>query len=597
MVRPATTTYEFGPFRLEVEGRRLLRDGAPVHLTSKLFDILLMLLGNAGEVVRKEDLLREVWADSFVEENNLTVSMSALRRTLGEKRGEHLYIETVPKRGYRFVARVARPPAENAGPAEGAAGVRAGTSQSRREAVGALAVLPFVNVGGDQELEYLSDGVTEHIIFSLSRQPQFRVMARATVFRYKGSELDARQIGRELGVQAVVVGALRQLGGRVHLSAELVDVGDGSQVWGERYDRPASDVLKVQEEVASEISEKLSSRVLSDEGPGPLQSQTRDPEAHRLYLKGRYFWYRRTLKDVDRAVRYFEEAVSLDPKYALAHAGLADCYISLVYLNALSVDSGLPAIRRAADEALALDETLAEAHSALGFVELMLLNWREAERELARAIELNPNLAIARSRYSTLLALRGRAEEAVAQVDRALLLDPLSPALRVNAARALYYARHYERAAEECREAIDIEPNTATAYGVLSIVYERMGRHEEAIAEIRKAVAMMENDPEPLGILGYLCAISGRRAEARRVLNRMLKLSEQKYVSSFFVAFVYAGLGEKARAIESLERACEERSYVQLLAMSPLFDSLRSDPAFADMLRRTGLAPDDVQAP
>ena len=594
MPRPAAKIYEFGPFRLEEEGRRLLRDGAPLHLTSKLFDILLMLLRKPGEVVRKEDLLREVWSDSFVEDNNLTVSMSALRKVLGEKRGEHLYIETVPKRGYRFITRVEQILTGSVGKDEGG---RAAAAPTRREAVGALAVLPFVNAGGEQELDYLSDGITEHIIFSLSRLPQFRVMARSTVYRYKGSGLDARQIGRELSVQAVVVGALRQGGGRLHLSAELVDVGDGSQIWGERYERPLSDVLMVQEEVASAVCDRLSSRVLKGAAPGQLQSQTRDPEAHRLYLKGRYFWYRRTLKDVDRAVRYFEEAVEHDPRYALAYAGLADCYISLVYLNALTVDGGLPEIRRAAGEALALDETLAEAHSSLGFVELMALNWREAEREFARAIELNPNLAIARSRYSTLLALRGRAEEAVAQVDRALLLDPLSPALRVNAARALYYARRYERAAEECREALDIEPNTASAYGVLSIVYERLGLYEEAIAEIRKAVAMMEDDAEPLAILSYLCAVSGRPAEARRGLERMLKLSGQRYVSPFFIAFVYAALGEKARAFQWLERACEERSYVQLLAMSPLFDSLRSDPAFAELLRRVGLAPEGDPAP
>lgn len=591
MTRPEATIYEFGPFRLEADGRRLLRDGSPVRLTAKLYDILLMLLRSQGEVVRKEDLLREVWSDSFVEENNLTVSISALRKILGEKHGEHPYIETVTKRGYRFVARVGRVREGGVGPAEGAPGRVVAPAGARREAVGALAVLPFVNAGDDQRLEYLSDGITEHIILSLSRLPQLRVMARSTVFRYKGSELDARQVGRELGVQAVVVGALRQFNGRLHLSAEMVDVGDGSQIWGEHYDRPVSDALKVQEEIASEISEKLSGRVTSEERLRLVRSHTRDPEAYRLCLKGLYFWNRRMLKDVSRAVRYFEEAINLDPGYALAYVGLADCYISLVFLNALPVDTGLPAIRRAATEALALDDTLAEAHAVLGYVEMIACNWREAEGEYARAVRLNPNIAITRGRYSFLLAIIGKVEEAVAEIDRALALDSLSLAVRANAARALYYLGRYERAAEQCREALDIEPRFGSAHGILSLIYERQGRHDEALAEIRKAVGMMRGNPEPLAILGYMCAVSGRRREARRVLDKMLKLAEQRYISPLFIAMVYAALGDKGRAYEWLEAACEERSYIQLLALSPVFDSLRSDPPFADMLRRIGLDP------
>lgn len=589
VVKPEPMIYEFGPFRLEADARRLLRDGAPIHLTVKLFDILLMLLRNPGELVSKEELLREVWSDSFVEENNLTVSISALRKVLGEKHGEHTYIETVMKRGYRFIARVER--GERLGPAEGVPGDRGAAAGARREAVGALAVLPFVNDGGDQRLEYLSDGITEDIILSLSRLPRLRVMARSTVFRYKGSELDARQIGRELGVQAVVVGALRQFIGRLHLCVEMVDVSDGSQIWGERYDRPMADVLKVQEEIASEISEKLSSTLTSEERLRLIKPHTRNPEAHRLYIKGLYFWNRRMLKDINRAVRYFEEAINLDPGYALAYAGLADSYISLVFLNALPVDSGLPAIRRAANEALALDDTLAAAHAALGYVEMLAFNWRAAEEAYARAIKLNPNGAVTRSRYSFLLASLGKVEESLVEIEQALAIDPLSLVVRANAARVLYYVGRYERAAEQCREVLDIEPRYGAAHGLLSLIYERLGRHDEALAEIRKAIGMMRDDPEALSILGYMCAVSGRRREARRVLDKMLKLSEQRYISPYFLAFVYAALGEKARAFEWLESAYEERSYIQLLGVSPLFDSLRSDPPFADMLRRLGLAP------
>lgn len=597
MVKPETTTYVFGPFRLEAGERRLLRDGSPIHLTARLYDLLLLLLKNPGELVRKEDLLREVWPDSFVEENNLTVSISGLRKVLGEKHGEHLYIETVTKRGYRFVAKVEQVRGAGVEPLEETVGVRVAPFGVRRESVGALAVLPFVNTGGDRRLEYLSDGITEHIILSLSPLPRLRVMARSTVFRYKGGEIDARRIGRELGVQAVVVGALRQFNGRLQLSAEMVDVGDGSQVWGGRYDLPMSDVLKVQEEVATEISEKLSSRVTGEERLRLNRSHTRNPEAHRLYVKGLYFWNRRMLKDVNRAVRYFEEAINLDPDYALAYVGLADSYITMVFLNALSVESGLPTIRRAAAGALALDETLAGAHAALGYVEMMAYNWRGAERAYERAIELNPNNAIARGRYSFLLATLGKMEEALAETDQTLTIDPLSLSVRANAARTFFYVGRYERAVEQCREALDIEPRFGAAHGLLSLINERLGRYDEALAEIRKAVSMMSDNPEPLSILGYICAVSGRRREARRVLDKMLRLSEQRYISPLFIAIVYGALGEKARAFEWLERACEERSYVQLLAMSPIFNSLRPDPRFADILRRIGLDPEPTPAP
>ena len=589
MTEPYTTAYEFGPFRLDPAARRLLRDGVPVPLTAKLFDILLLLVRSRGEVVTKETLMREIWSDSFVEENNLTVSISSLRKSLGERYREREYIETVTKRGYRFVAEVRKVRGAGAGRAD--SGRPRGDARGRAargEAVGALAVLPFLNVGEGRDLEYLSDGLTEQIIISLSRLPRLRVMARSTVFRYKGREPDARQVGRELNVDAVLLGRLREFDGRLLLGVEMVDVSDGSQLWGETYSRPLSDLFRVQEEIAAELSERLRVELTSEERERLTKPRTEDSEVYHLYLKGRYFWNKRTLEDIERGARYFEECLGRDPDYAPAHAGLADCYLTLIFLNALPANEGFPAVRREAAKALALDETLAEAHTSLGYVEMMSLNWPEAEREFRRAIELNPNSAQARGRYSLYLALWGRTEEAVAQVERALANDPLSPRTHITAANVFYYTRRYERAVEHCRQALEIEPRFGAAYGVLGLVYERQGMYDEAISEMRRARGLLGSDPEPLGILGYLYAVSGRRREAKRVLNEVLKLSEQKYVPPFFVACIHAGLGEREKAFEWLERAFEERAYLPTLAIFPFFDGLRPDPRFADLLRRSG---------
>jgi TolB-like protein/Tfp pilus assembly protein PilF len=585
-----STVYEFGPFRLDAGERRLLRDGRPVPLTAKLFDILLLLVRNGGKIVTKETLMREVWSDSFVEENNLTVSISSLRRTLGERYREREYIETVTKRGYRFTARVSQVPHENASGSDTGES-RAWAGAGRGEPVSALAVLPFLNVSDSPGLEYLSDGLTESIISSMSRLPQLRVMARSTVFRYKGREPDARQVGRELNVQAVLVGRLREFNGHLILGVEMVDVRDGSHIWGETYNRPLSDIFSVQKEIASELSEQLRIELTSEERKRIAERHPQSFEVYYLYLKGRYFWNKRTVKDVERGVKYFEESIAREPNYALAHAGLADCYLSLIFLNALPVNDSIPVVRREAAAAMALDETIAEAHASLAFVEMMTLNWPEVEREFLRAIELDPNNALARSRYSLYLVLRGRMEDAVAQLERALTNDPLSPHMHVSVARVFYYAGHYDRAINQCRQALEIDPNFGAAHGLLSLVYERQGLYGEAIAEVQRAIQLMGNDPEVLGILGYLYAISGKRREAKRVLNKMLKLSGQQYTSPLFIAWVHTGLRESERAFELLEKAYEERSYIPLLMISPFFESLRRDPRYDDLLRRSGFPP------
>jgi TolB-like protein/Flp pilus assembly protein TadD len=593
MVKPDIAAYEFGHFRLNLAEHHLLRDGQTVPLTAKLFDILLLLVRGSGKVVTKETLMKEVWPGTFVEENNLTVSISALRKILGERHREHEYIETVPKRGYRFVARVKEIQDEES---TGQTGVRLNRADSKTadeldRAVRALAVLPLVNVGEDLDLEYLSDGITESIINNLSRLPQLRVMARNTVFRYKGHELDARQIGRQLNVPAVLIGRLRQLNKYLILGVELVNVSDGSQLWGEQYNRRFSDIFRVQAEIAREISEKLRIKLTGEERERLTKRYTENSEAYKFYLKGRYFWNKRTVKSINRGLQYFKEAIALDANFALAYAGLADCYTSLIIWNALQTTEAVTAARRAAVKALALDEALAEAHASLAFIEMLALNWSEGEREFRRAIELNPNNALTRSRYAVYLAGCGRLAQATTEIEQALKTDPLSPLMHTNAARILFYARQYERSIEQCCEALEIDPRFGSAYGVLGLVYERLAKYEESIAALRKALSLMEDDTEALSILGYIYAVSGKRREARTVLDKLQRLSEQKYVPPFFRALIHIGLKEKEEAFEWLEKSYQERSYILThLNILPIFDYLRADPRFSDLLRRIGLS-------
>jgi len=591
MAKPEIIAYEFGSFRLNVAERRLLRDDKAVLLTPKLFDILLLLVRERGAVVTKDTLMKEIWPGTFVEENNLTVSVSALRKALGERPREPEYIETVAKRGYRFVARV-RDIWDDSAAKAGARFIRAGSKMVMDEherGVRALAVLPLVNVDNDPYLEYLSDGITESIISSLSCLPQLRVMARSTVFHYKGREPDARQIGRELNVSAVLAGRLRRLGEHLILGVELVNVGDGSQLWGEQYNRSLSDIFNVQEEIAREISETLRFKLTGEEREQLAKRYTENTEAYQLYLKGRYFWNKRTVNSINRGIKFFNEAISLDPNYAQAYVGLADCYISLAG-NMLPTSEGIQAARRAIVRALESDEALAEARVSLAFIETIAWNWPEAEKQFRRAIELSPSSALAHGRYSIYLAVSGRMVQAISEAQQALNTDPLSAPMRVNAARIFYYACQYERSMEQCREALEIESHFGAAHTILGLIYGTMGMYKEAIAETQQAVSLMDDDPEVVGLLGYLYAASGRRREARKVLAKLQKLSEQKYVPPTSMVWIYIGLREKEKSFEWLEKAYEERSYMLIhLTAIPVFNYLRADPRFDDLLRRIGL--------
>ncbi|MCA1626804.1 MAG: winged helix-turn-helix domain-containing protein, partial [Acidobacteria bacterium] len=432
MSEPAAFLYEFGPFRLDAAEQLLLRDGVPVPLTPKVFETLVVLVENSGRVVEKEKLMEQVWPGTFVEEGNLSVTIFMLRKALGEDAVERRYIETVPKRGYRFTAPVRKmrrgdqlgdqsgsraaagesasfldatviePPSSpghsNAKfPHESATLSRTtralkdsssslSSSQSIRRAraktIDSLAVLPLVNGSDDPNAEYLSDGITESIINSLSQLPQLRVMSRSTVFRYKGREVDPQEVGRDMSVRAVLTGRVLQLGDRLIIRTELVDVADGWQLWGEQYNRNPADILAVQEEISQEISAKLRLKLSGEQKQRLTKRHTGSAEAYQTYLKGRYYWNKRTHEGIRKGIEYFTEAIKLDPNYALAYAGIADSYALLgaIEYSALPPHEAMQKAREAALRALAIDDTLAEAHASLAYVRIYDWNWTEAEK-------------------------------------------------------------------------------------------------------------------------------------------------------------------------------------------------------------------------
>ncbi len=464
--------------------------------------------------------------------------------------------------------------------------------RGRGEAIDSVAVLPFVNVSADPQTEYLSDGITESVINNLSQFRSLRVMARSTVFRYKGKEADPQKVGQDLHVGAVLTGRLQERGDTLVIQAELVDVSKGTQLWGQQYNRKLADILSVQEEISREISEKLRLRLTGEDKARMAKRPTENNEAYELYLKGRYYWNKRTEEGLRRAIEYFSQATEKDPAYALAHAGLADCYIVLGEFGLLPGREAYAKARGAAAKALALDDTLAEPHNALAILKGDYdWDWPGAEREFRRAIELNPGYSTAHQWYAELLSELGRHEEALAEIKRAQQLDPLSLIINAASGKILLYAGRDDLAIEQLRKTLEIDPNFAHAHHFLGYVYVRKGAFTEAIAEFQRAISLSPNLTQYKAGLGHAYARAGKSAEARKLLSELKEESKRRYVSWSDFAAIYAGLGEKDQAFACLEKAYEQRDtkLVTRGSLNPLLDPLRSDPRFADLLRRIGL--------
>jgi TolB-like protein/Tfp pilus assembly protein PilF len=460
-------------------------------------------------------------------------------------------------------------------------------------AIDSIAVLPFENQNRDANIDYLSDGVTESIMNNLAQLPNLRVSPRSTVFRYKGKETDALAIGKELGVRAVLTGRLLQRGDSLTISTELLDVRDNKQVWGEQYNRKLADALAVQQEISREITDRLRLRLSGEEQKQLTRRDTGNPEAYQFYLKGRYYWNKRTAENLRKAMEQFEQAADKDPNYALAYVGLADCYLLLQeYAGTPASETG-PNARAFAQRAVQLDESLAEAHTSLAYSYDFLWQWEEAEAEFKQAIRLNPNYPTAHQWYGLYLRDTGRFDQAMTETKRAQELDPLSLVIGQNLAGAYLFQGDVNSSVEQVRRVIDLDPNYPRGHDILGLAYLKQGHYSEAIAEVRNAVDLSSRrDRRPLSDLGYSYAISGKRAEALAVLKELEAKYERHEALGRDLAAVYAGLGEKDQAFAWLEKDFQAHNgQLARIRWEPPFESLRSDPRFTDLLRRMGLKP------
>jgi serine/threonine protein kinase/Tfp pilus assembly protein PilF len=461
------------------------------------------------------------------------------------------------------------------------------------ETIDSVAVLPFVNASGDPSSEYLSDGITESLINSLSQLPHLQVKSRDSSFHYKGKDTDAETVGRELGVRAVFKGRIIQQGDNLAISAELIDAQNDNHLWGQQYNRKAADIFALQGDLAKEMTTALRMRLTGDDEKRMAKSYTVNPEAYQDYLKGRYWWNKANEEGIRKGIEYFQQAIAKDPAYAQAYAGLADSYVVLPAFSPTSPKEAYPRAKEAALKALEIDDTLAEAHASLGVVKAQYeWDWSGGEREFQRAIALNPNSARAHQAYGfVLLAGTGRLEEATVELKRALELDPLSLLINRNMGRVFIYKKQYDQAIEQERKALELEANFVQAYVDLGWVYVEESRYKEATAEFEKALTISPSNLGVLSTLGYAYALEDRKADARTVLDQLRELSKREYVAPLLVAQIYAGLGEKDRALEWMEKSYDDRSLGIAGKSYPGFDSLRSDPRFADLLRRMNLQP------
>jgi len=460
------------------------------------------------------------------------------------------------------------------------------------EAIDSVAVLPFVNASGDPNSEYLSDGITESLINSLSQLPHLKVMSRDSAFMFKGKDSDARTIGAVLGVRAIFKGRVMQRGDDLEISAELVDARDDSHIWGEQYSRKAADIFALQGDLAKEMTTALRMRLTGEDEKRMAKNRTADSEAYLDYLKGLYWWNKVTEEGFNKAIEYFRQAIEKDPNYALAYSGLADSYSAEPGLGSSPPKDVFPKAKEAALKALELDDTLAEAHASLAFIKATYdWNWSDAEKEFQRAFALNPNYAFGHRRYAIVLRITGRLDEAIAEENRALELDPLSGIVNSSLVNGFIASRQYDQAIEQARKTLELDPNFIPAHGGLGDAYVEKSLYKEAIAEFQKVLAISPDSAPALSGIGRTYALSGRKAEAQKVLDQLNEISKHKYVQPVFTARIYAALDEKDKAFEWLGKGYEDRS----IGIAPLkladWDPLRSDPRFADLLRRMNLQP------
>jgi TolB-like protein/Tfp pilus assembly protein PilF len=587
--------YEFGPLYLDPARRMLLREGQPVSLTAKAFDTLLVLIENRDRVVDKNELLKSVWPDTFVGEATLAQNIFKIRKALGQDPDGHPYIVTIPKRGYRFVGRVT-PLEDQPANVEGERPAKAALSASDEEAasesqVKSLAIMPLDNLSDDPNAEYLSDGITENTINKLSQLHDLRVAARSTVFRYKGKNFDPRKVGRDLSVNYVMVGRVSLMGDQLIVKAELVDVVNGWQLWGDKqYVHKLANIFEFEEEIATHISEELRLTLTKKEHEQIRTQYTENSKAYLLYLEGRHHWNKRTEEGLRNAIELFKQAIKIDAHYTLALFSLADAYVSFDFRGLLPPKETMPEAKAAASKAIEIDPGLAQPYTSLGCVKLIYdRDWDGAEKEFKRAIELDPKYAAAHNWYSQYLMAKGQIEESFHESQIALNLEPFDLSTNLHLGWHYLHARNYDGAIEQLNKVMELEPKFFLAHFLLGMAYEQQGNFSEALAEFKEA-SLLENSPILLGFLGYTYAALGDRTKALEILDELRKRSKGSYVPAYSMALIHSRLGEQDEAFEHLGEASNERNqWLTWLNVAAEFDSLRSDPRFETLVRRANL--------
>ncbi|MEO8681898.1 MAG: winged helix-turn-helix domain-containing protein [Vicinamibacterales bacterium] len=613
-----TGRIRFEEFEVDRDACSLSSSGARIKLQQQPFDLLVVLLEQPGRLVSRDELRERMWpSDTFVDfDHSLNIAVNKLRAALNDSADAPRFIETVPRRGYRFVGTLEAEPAaasDTPAPPVEAQGSRSALMWSavavvavaaalsavwmaRRNAPPAqvyqsIAVLSLENFSPDPNDAYLADGITDELTTDLAKISSLRVISRGSVLQFRGKRVPTPEIGRLLNVQAIVEGSVTRSGDRVRVTAQLIDVAGDRHLWAESYERSVKDLLGLQREVAAAIADRIQAKLTASERAMLASTVEVNPDAYLAYIKGRAFWNQRTRPALEKGVAAFEDAISADPVYARAYAGLADCYTALGYGSYLPPNVAFPKAEAAASRAMTLDPDLADPHASLGYAKLYY-DWDfvGANLEFQRALALDPNGVTALDWHSVYLTAMGRFDEARTEIRRARDLDPLSVATNTDVGFVDYYSGRYDDALKQLRATIEMSPAFPLAHLWLGRTYQEQHDYKNALDEYTAAARVLGSWPVTMAAIGHLHAVSGRRDEARRVLGDLEELSRREYVTPYGVALVHAGLGDAASAFEWLDKAVADRSnWLVWLKLDPRFASLRGQPRFNALLRRVGL--------
>ncbi|MBZ0267586.1 winged helix-turn-helix domain-containing protein [bacterium] len=570
-------TYRFGRFVVDVDDRSVTRNGMRVPMTRKAFETLRVLLEHAGRTVTKQALFETVWPQTVVSEATLTQNVYTLRKLLQTRPGGEGWIETVPGTGYRFTGQLER----------------VGTPRPSRDmrAVESVAVLPFRALDPGTRHDQLGVCLADALITRLGALGDVAVRPSSAIFPYADRTFDPVSVGRDLQVDAILVGTLLGAGTRLRANVQLVDVRTNTPLWAERFDVPFTDVLSAEDEITEQVVATIFGASVRPRRITAPRPHPRNETAYRAYVRGRYFWNKRSPEALDRAMQCFREALGIDPDYAEAHAGLADCHAVFPIYADTPTSESLPQAQAAASRALQLAPDIAEPHASLAYTRFLYdWDWIAAEEGFRRAIDLDPHYATAHHWFATLLSALGRHDEAILHMDRALSDDPLSLVIHSDLALALYFAGRGDDAIRECERALDLDPTFAYAYFVAGLAFAATGRVHEAVEAGHSAVDASGGSDAMLALSGYTLALAGETAAAERIADQLEAEAGRSHVPAGRLALVYAGLGRARETLHWLDRACEERSrFAVFLNVWPIFDAFREEPEFARLLARLEL--------